>query len=160
MQLLAQHLKAWRSDERLPVALGQTVQGECVPASYLRDGKRIWWQQAVFVLIDGSVLVFTQSKNDRLSDADKALFQALARQLHSSRPSVRDPEFKRELQTKYLGAVEHVQPMKNGNFRGSSPKGLTWHHGDSTGSLQLADFNDHKSYHKIYHPDGTGRRNK
>ncbi|WP_318011318.1 DcrB-related protein [Brenneria tiliae] len=77
VQLLAQHLKGWRSDERQPVALGQTVQGECVPASYLRDGKRIWQQQAVFALTDGSVLVFTQSKNDRLSDADKALFQAL-----------------------------------------------------------------------------------
>ena len=37
---------------------------------------------------------------------------------------------------------------------------MTWHHGDSPGSLQLADFNDHKSYHKIYHPDGTGGRNK
>lgn len=37
---------------------------------------------------------------------------------------------------------------------------MTWHHGDSPGSLQLADFNDHKSHHKIYHPDGTGGRNK
>ncbi|EPV2478830.1 RHS repeat-associated core domain-containing protein [Enterobacter ludwigii] len=71
-----------------------------------------------------------------------------------------DPDFKRELQVKYPGVVEHVQPMKNGKFRGSSPKGMTWHHGDSPGSLQLADFNDHKSYHKIYHPDGTGGRNK
>ncbi|MCL2892224.1 DcrB-related protein [Brenneria tiliae] len=77
VQLLAQHLKGWRSDARQPVALGQTVQGECVPASYLRDGKRIWQQQAVFALTDGSVLVFTQSKNDRLSDADNALFHAL-----------------------------------------------------------------------------------
>ncbi|UYK94967.1 HNH endonuclease [Pantoea ananatis] len=37
---------------------------------------------------------------------------------------------------------------------------MTWHHGDSPGSLQLADFNAHKSYHKIYHPDGTDGRNK
>ncbi|MBN6033096.1 HNH endonuclease [Pantoea ananatis] len=71
-----------------------------------------------------------------------------------------DPEFKRELQTKYPGVVEHIQPMKNNKFRGSSPKNMTWHHGDSPRSLQLADFNDHKSYHKIYHPDGTGGRNK
>ena len=71
-----------------------------------------------------------------------------------------DPDFRRELQTKYPGVIEHVQPMKNGKFRGSSPKGMTWHHGDSPGSLQLADFNDHRSYHKIYHPDGTGGRNK
>ncbi|QCT21066.1 type IV secretion protein Rhs [Jejubacter calystegiae] len=71
-----------------------------------------------------------------------------------------DSEFKRELQTKYPGVVEHVQPMRNGKYRGSSPKGMTWHHGDTPGSLQLADFNDHKSYHKIYHPDGTGGRNK
>lgn len=46
--------------------------------------------------------------------------------------------------------------MKNGKFRGTSPKDMTWHHGDTPGSLQLANFKDHK----IYHPNGTGGRNK
>ncbi|MBU6956189.1 RHS domain-containing protein [Pseudomonas sp. CVAP len=71
-----------------------------------------------------------------------------------------DPDFKRQMQTKYPGAVEHVQPRPNGTFRGTSPANMTWHHGNKPGSLQLADFNDHKTYHKIYHPDGKGGRNK
>lgn len=37
---------------------------------------------------------------------------------------------------------------------------MTWHHGDAPGSLQLVDRPDHRDYHKIYHPDGLGGRNK
>ncbi|WP_256658838.1 HNH endonuclease [Pseudomonas sp. LP_7_YM] len=48
----------------------------------------------------------------------------------------------------------------DGSFSGSSPPKLTWHHGDKPGSLQLVDRVDHKTYHKVYHPDGTGGRNK
>nr|WP_144415502.1 HNH endonuclease [Pseudomonas putida] len=48
----------------------------------------------------------------------------------------------------------------DGGFSGDSPPKLTWHHGDSPGSLQVIDRLDHKTYHKIYHPDGTGGRNK
>ncbi|MTK64652.1 MAG: hypothetical protein F8N15_09040 [Methanobacterium sp.] len=40
------------------------------------------------------------------------------------------------------------------------PSGMTWHHGDSLGSLKLVDFADHKDSHKVYHSDGKGRRNK
>jgi RHS repeat-associated protein len=71
-----------------------------------------------------------------------------------------DPEFRRTLRTKYPGVEAHVAPMGNGKFRGSSPPKMTWHHGDSPGSLQLADFADHQKYHKIYHPTGKGGRNK
>ena len=71
-----------------------------------------------------------------------------------------DPEFKRELQLKYPGAVEHVQPSAKGNFKSTAPKGLTWHHENQFGVLSLVDRNDHKSYHKIYHPDGSGGRKK
>ncbi|TNL05274.1 type IV secretion protein Rhs [Kosakonia cowanii] len=93
---------------------------------------------------------YTMTDKEHFSRANESVYKRLQV----------DPDFKRELQVKYPGVVEHVQPMRNGQFRGSSPKGMTWHHGDSPGSLQLADFNDHKSYHKIYHPDGTGGRNK
>ncbi|NIF24403.1 hypothetical protein F3J40_22785 [Pantoea sp. Acro-835] len=93
---------------------------------------------------------YTMTDKEHFSRANESVYKRLQT----------DAEFKREIQTKYPGVVDHVQPMRNGNFRGSSPKGMTWHHGDSPGSLQLADFNDHKSYHKIYHPDGTGGRNK
>ncbi|WP_034915748.1 RHS repeat-associated core domain-containing protein [Erwinia sp. 9145] len=93
---------------------------------------------------------YTMTDKEHFSRANKSVFERLQTDL----------DFKRELQTKYPGVVEHVQPMKNGNFRGASPKNMTWHHGDDPGSLQLADFKDHKNYHKIYHPDGTGGRNK
>nr|WP_283771184.1 HNH endonuclease [Pseudomonas syringae] len=71
-----------------------------------------------------------------------------------------DYEFKGRLQTEYPSVVEHVQPRIDGSFRGDSPPGMTWHHGDKPGSLQLVDRVDHKTYHKVYHPDGTGGRNK
>jgi RHS repeat-associated protein len=71
-----------------------------------------------------------------------------------------DYDFKKTLQSKYPGVVEHVQPRVDGSFRGSSPPGMTWHHGDKPGSLQLVDRLDHQTYHKVYHPDGKGGRNK
>ncbi|OCQ51961.1 hypothetical protein Ppb6_02852 [Photorhabdus australis subsp. thailandensis] len=49
----------------------------------------------------------------------------------------RDPEFKREMQTKYPGTVEHVQPSKRGNFKGDAPPGMTWHHENQSGKLSL-----------------------
>lgn len=68
----------------------------------------------------------------------------------------RDPAFKREIQTKYPGVVEHVQPNSRGNFSGR----MTWLHENKPGVLSLVDYNDHRTYHKIYHPDGSGGRNK
>jgi hypothetical protein len=72
----------------------------------------------------------------------------------------RDPAFKREMQTKYPGVVEHVQPSRTGRFTSKPLPGMTWHHGDSPGSLKLVDRKDHNKYHKIYHPDGSGGRKK
>lgn len=69
-----------------------------------------------------------------------------------------DAEFRRTLQLKYPGVIEHVRPTRMG-FRGTSPTGMTWHHGDADGSLRLVDRNDHRNFHKIYHPDGKGGRN-
>ncbi|MEN4829868.1 RHS repeat-associated core domain-containing protein, partial [Pseudomonas sp. P39-UII1] len=71
-----------------------------------------------------------------------------------------DADFKATIEAKYPGITKHVQPRIDGSFSGDSPPKLTWHHGDSPGSLQLVDRLDHKTYHKIYHPDGTGGRNK
>ncbi|XTZ40518.1 HNH endonuclease [Salmonella enterica] len=71
-----------------------------------------------------------------------------------------DPAFKQEMQTKYPGVVEHVQPNSRGNFSKYSPPDMTWHHENQPGVLSLVDYNDHKSYHKIYHPDGSGGRHK
>jgi uncharacterized protein RhaS with RHS repeats len=71
-----------------------------------------------------------------------------------------DAAFRREMNTKYPAVAAHVQPSSNGVFQSSPPKGLTWHHGNRPGSLQLVDRFDHKAFFKIYHPDGTGGRNK
>ncbi|WP_445673165.1 HNH endonuclease [Pseudomonas inefficax] len=71
-----------------------------------------------------------------------------------------DADFKATIEAKYPGITKHVQPRVDGSFSGDSPPKLTWHHGDSPGSLQLVDRLDHQTYHKIYHPDGTGGRNK
>ena len=38
--------------------------------------------------------------------------------------------------------------------------GLTWHHHNSPGKLELVDRSDYRKYHKIYHPDGSGSREK
>ncbi|WP_370577481.1 RHS repeat-associated core domain-containing protein [Snodgrassella alvi] len=71
-----------------------------------------------------------------------------------------DPAFRREMQTKYPGVVQHVQPNSKGNFSGKAPPGLTWHHENKDGVLSLVDHKDHKTYNKIYHPDGSGGRYK
>ncbi|WP_242688728.1 HNH endonuclease [Photorhabdus tasmaniensis] len=71
-----------------------------------------------------------------------------------------DLEFRREMQTKYPGTVEHVQPSSRGHFKGDAPTGMTWHHENESGKLSLVDRKDHNSYHKIYHPDGSGGRKK
>lgn len=42
-------------------------------ASYLRDGKRIWQNQAVFALAEGRVLVFTLAMARKLTPQDDAL---------------------------------------------------------------------------------------
>lgn len=72
-----------------------------------------------------------------------------------------DPEFAKKMEAKYPGIVEFVKPNKLNNFEGASPPGTTWHHNsDTPGLLQLVDRDDHKKFHKIYHPDGEGGRKK
>ena len=66
LALMAKHLKGWK-------------QGEMVHASYLRDGKRIWQQQAVFNAECDNILVFTMTCTRTLGDTDCALFGDLLR---------------------------------------------------------------------------------
>lgn len=78
LALMAKHLKGWTQTRRDAAVLGDAqIQGECVHASYLRDDKRIWQQQAVFNTADRHILVFTMTRNAALTDADSGLFQAL-----------------------------------------------------------------------------------
>ncbi|RTF13170.1 DUF1795 domain-containing protein [Serratia marcescens] len=74
LDALAQGLKGWVFKSREPATLGDGLTaGEWVRASYLRDGKRIWQNQAVFALAEGRVLVFTLAMARKLTPQDDAL---------------------------------------------------------------------------------------
>ncbi|AWO79195.1 MULTISPECIES: DcrB-related protein [Serratia] len=76
LDALAQGLKGWAFKSREPASLGDGLAaGEWVRASYLRDGKRIWQNQAVFALAEGRVLVFTLAMARKLTPQDDALLQ-------------------------------------------------------------------------------------
>jgi hypothetical protein len=49
MALMEKHLKGWKTGERTEAVLGDNLAtGEIIHASYLRDGKRTFQQQAVY----------------------------------------------------------------------------------------------------------------
>lgn len=76
LDALAQGLKGWAFKSREPATLGDGLAaGEWVRASYLRDGKRIWQNQAVFASAEGRVLVFTLATTRKLMPQDDALLQ-------------------------------------------------------------------------------------
>lgn len=76
LEVLGQSLKGWALKSREPATLGdELAAGEWVRASYLRDGKRIWQNQAVFALAEGRVLVFTLAMARKLTPQDDALLQ-------------------------------------------------------------------------------------
>lgn len=78
LDTLSHSLKGWVLKGREPAGLGQDAQpGECVYASYLRDGKRIWQRQAIFALQDRHVLVFTLAHTRKLTPQDDGLLQQL-----------------------------------------------------------------------------------
>ncbi|WP_336213087.1 DUF1795 domain-containing protein [Enterobacter sp. P82] len=80
LALMEKHIKGWKQGERSDATLGDSLlQGEIVHASYLRDGKRVWQQQAVFNVDSHKILVFTMTCTRALSDADNALFGELLR---------------------------------------------------------------------------------
>ncbi|CAI8851729.1 DcrB-related protein [Kosakonia quasisacchari] len=80
LALMAKHLKGWKAGERGECTLGDNLtQGEIVQASYLREGKRIWQQQAVFTTPDSRILVFTISSSAPLKDHDSTQFLSLLR---------------------------------------------------------------------------------
>ncbi|HFU2860449.1 TPA: DUF1795 domain-containing protein [Enterobacter cloacae] len=80
LALMEKHLKGWKQGERSAATLGDgLLQGEIVHASYLRDGKRIWQQQAVFNAEGDNILVFTMTCPRTLGDTDCALFGDLLR---------------------------------------------------------------------------------
>ena len=80
LALMEKHIKGWKQGERSAATLGDSLlQGEIVHASYLRDGKRVWQQQAVFTVDSHKILVFTMTCTRALGDADSAQFGELLR---------------------------------------------------------------------------------
>ena len=79
LALMEKHLKGWKQGEQCRNARRRPLQGEIVHASYLRDGKRIWQQQAVFNAEGDNILVFTMTCTRTLGDTDCALFGDLLR---------------------------------------------------------------------------------
>ncbi|ELY3469269.1 DUF1795 domain-containing protein [Cronobacter malonaticus] len=78
--LMQQHMKGWSHELRDSAVLGDNLlHGEIVHASYLRDGKRIWQQQAVFNIQDAHILVITMSSPTKLTERDNLLFMELLR---------------------------------------------------------------------------------
>ncbi len=71
-----------------------------------------------------------------------------------------DVEFAARMEAMYPGITQHVSPGPRGAFKVDAPQNTTWHHSDTPGVLELVDRADHRIYHKIYHPTGTGGRNK
>ncbi|QHM70036.1 DcrB-related protein [Mixta intestinalis] len=77
LALMKKHIKGWKQEARSAAVLGDNLsQGEIVQVSYLREGKRIQQQQAVFNPTDDNVLVFTMTSAQVLSEADNARFRA------------------------------------------------------------------------------------
>lgn len=78
LETLSGSLKGWVLKGREAAQLGEErLPGECVSASYLRDGQRIWQRQAVFTPGEGRVLVFTLAQPRKLSSRDDALLQGV-----------------------------------------------------------------------------------
>ena len=48
--------------------------------------------------------------------------------------------------------------MENNPNLSNSPPGLTWHHNEMPGELNLVNRVDHATNHSIYHPIGKGGR--
>ncbi|HDR9839443.1 TPA: HNH endonuclease, partial [Burkholderia multivorans] len=68
-----------------------------------------------------------------------------------------DEAFRRNLLSRNPALLDWSKKAKD---LGSSPPGMTWHHNDEVGRLNLVDRSDHGDNHGIYHPDGTGGRDK
>ena len=76
--LMNKHLKGWKLSLREAAVLGENlIPGECLHASYLRDNRRIFQQQAVFNTADNHILVFTMTRMEKIRDTDSQCFQAL-----------------------------------------------------------------------------------
>ena len=115
---------------------------------YNGEGERELGKYNSFFNHDLKPSEYKRSDGYQFSEANKALHERFQK----------DEKFAKMMNKKYPGIIEHVKPNKKGKYSRQSPPGTTWHHGNKPGRLELVDYLDHKTYHKIYHPDGYGGR--
>jgi len=89
---------------------------------------------------------------------DPKYFREANQQLYEAMEN--NSALKKELAKKYPDVYEHVQPGSRGGMSDKAPPGMTWHHNNKPGKLELVDRVDHNKFHKIYHPDGSGGKKK
>ena len=78
LDLMEKHLPGWQQPNRDSVWLGERqIQGELIVSTYQREGKMVCQQQAIFEVGNAQILVFTQTKNFMLTEAEKAQFNAI-----------------------------------------------------------------------------------
>ncbi|EEC0296943.1 Rhs-family protein [Salmonella enterica subsp. enterica] len=117
---------------------------------YNGEGVRTPGEYTVYYQHQLPVEDYTKSDDYHFKIANEGLYNAMNQ----------DPQLKASLERKYPGIYDHVSPGARGGFSFEPPKGTTWHHANQPGSLELVDFEHHRKYSRIYHPDGTGGRNK
>ncbi|EGM1791495.1 type IV secretion protein Rhs [Salmonella enterica subsp. enterica] len=117
---------------------------------YNGEGVRTPGEYTVYYQHQLPVGDYTKSDDYHFKSANEGLYNAMNQ----------DPQLKASLERKYPGIYDHVSPGARGGFSSEPPKGTTWHHANQPGSLELVDFEHHRKYSRIYHPDGTGGRNK
>ncbi|WP_205873675.1 RHS repeat-associated core domain-containing protein [Mycobacterium camsae] len=95
--------------------------------------------------------------------SDARHFQEANRQLYHQ--VLNSPDLLDFIESRYPGTMEHVTPSRvgedglpNGQFSRRPPPGLTWHHHELPGLMQLVDRIDHATRHGDYHPKGYGGR--
>ncbi|MEW5290394.1 MULTISPECIES: DUF1795 domain-containing protein [Erwinia] len=78
-QQLIPKLSGWKEEPRTPAYLGAgRLQGTEVTFSFLRQPEqRLWQKQAIFVLEDNDVLIFSLSKSTEFDEQDKIMLDNL-----------------------------------------------------------------------------------
>ncbi|SNQ44783.1 hypothetical protein CL8139_630001 [Cellulophaga lytica] len=94
--------------------------------------------------------IWNATDGKHFREANKQLYEAMQN----------DPNLKKNIMKRYPDVFDHVQPGPRGGYASDSPPGVTWHHNNRPGKLELVDRADHKKFHKIYHPDGSGGKKK
>lgn len=126
----------------------------------IRWSDPLGWYNGEGIRTPGEYTVYYEHvlPSSEFTENDDFHFKKANESLHNAMKN--DPAFRESIERRYPGTAAHVDPGPRGGFSPDPPPGTTWHHATKPGSLELVDFRHHRKYAKIYHPDGTGGRNK